>query len=1656
MNRSKGLLLLFFVGLLTISLGRVPAAEAGVFNADTEVTYKEYWMPHKQFTGGCTADLVNERPNGNSWYAEPDTMAKCPKTMLLSIPDNISGALKAELYVDLWRNYDTRSARLRINNQAKVYESPVGYDWSRTPWIEEIPLDELIPSANNSFLFWGASGKYHIHDVALRVYYDDENPIIPAGSSDVTAPTGELLTLKSDDPLYSSDPPIDVDTGGLLYVDNNQIKLTASVSPDAALVEFHAYYDGYDEDNDGETREWHNVLRHNWSPGGVTTGGNEMPNGQYNATINHIGTVKAPQSGGEVEIIWNLPHVINQSGVRFKIRVIDAAGNARDAAGGVSAPFTLVRSYPVIYYTMPNFDDFGLHMSQQRPDFVDYTFPLPANFNPAQFQEAMLLGMYWRQPKVRINGSSSINVNPGSDPWDLGIANISPSLLQAGNNNIRFEYGGGQGNFIEHPGPMIVLRGQKGGADTSPPIVASTTPANNSTNVNSFQPIIINLTDNAVGIDFDTILMMVDGQFVDPVRSNSSTNLTLTYTPSGPYEPLEVVPVTITACDLVGNCMDKAYEFSFTVEPKDTTPPIISNVNALTTESTATITWHTNEGADSLVEYGTTIPYEKAPVSATNLVTQHSLELVGLTPDTVYNFRVSSTDFWDNTATTTNLTFTTKRPAAGIISDNFSGCTLDTSVWSYINPKNDSVLALTGSGARISVPAGTSNQDGHDIWQSGLYAPRLMQNVANPEVFEVEIKFDATLNQRIQTMGLLVQQDNANWLRFNIQNDGGPQSTIRIADSVNGKASTLFTTDPPVTLTSSSYMRVQRLGPLWILSYSTDGTNWTSVAPVERALNVSQLGPFVGNSGNNPAFVGTIDYFENRAAPLGGGDAPITLTIEKVGVGEVNRTPAKDSYLCGETVTLSASATAPWSFESWSGAITSANATETITLNKSETVVANFSNPTLYTLAVDVVSNGDGVGGTVTQDPPQQTYLYGTEVTLTAVPTPGWSFVGWEGDITGTDPVTPVTITGDMAITAIFEEDAYTLTAFVVSEGVGGGGEEGGTITVDPVQDTYRYGEQVTLSASVNAGWSFAGWDINDEINTNPTVTLTMEEDVIAAARMVQNQYNLNITIINDGETEEPNNGILIDPPGQTGYGHGQTVTLTASPDQGWQFTGWGGDLSGTEPTKTVVFTEDMDVEATFVQDQYTLTVTVDDETMGSVVIEPVKEYYLFNDPVMVKPVAKQGYEFVLWTGDVTGNADPLILAMQKDMTIEAIFDIDQTPIEIVSHSVEVHGLIAIIRWTTDVPGSSQVDYGLDTFYEEGSERKDELVTQHSIQLKSLQPDMRYHYQITSVDEFGNTVRSDDLTFFTGTSSGLVSDDFSSCQLQDTLWTFVNPLNDSSSVDVTGQQVEIFVSADDPDNIHNIYTNGMDVPRLMQASNDRDFTIEAKFDSVLTAGNTIQGIVVEQDANNFIRFDFFFRTYPNNFPTPEIVVYAQTFTNLQQGTANNKVRFGAVNGPMWMRIVRAGDVWQQWYSLDGQAWTMSYEFTHDMEVKKVGLFGGNTKERGVLSAHTVVVDYFFNTAARIEPEDSFYQLTFSQTGSGMVQRNPDKTGYYCGEQVTLTAVGNPGWSFVEWGGDIAGTNPVHTITVDKHMTIEVQFQLGAVKRQLMLPIVMKN
>lgn len=115
----------------------------------------------------------------------------------------------------------------------------------------------------------------------------------------------------------------------------------------------------------------------------------------------------------------------------------------------------------------------------------------------------------------------------------------------------------------------------------------------------------------------------------------------------------------INSTDSSGNSGSSGDETLTTLATPDTTAPQISNILVSVTDTTATISWETDEPASSEVAFGLDTNYSDTPVTDTTEKTSHSLTLSGLTENTQYYYVINSTDSAGNTGTQSGLNFIT-------------------------------------------------------------------------------------------------------------------------------------------------------------------------------------------------------------------------------------------------------------------------------------------------------------------------------------------------------------------------------------------------------------------------------------------------------------------------------------------------------------------------------------------------------------------------------------------------------------------------------------------------------------------------------------------------------------------------------------------------------------------------------------------------------------------------------------------------------------------------------------------------------------------------------------------------------------------------------------------------------------------------------------
>jgi len=254
-----------------------------------------------------------------------------------------------------------------------------------------------------------------------------------------------------------------------------------------------------------------------------------------------------------------------------------------------------------------------------------------------------------------------------------------------------------------------------------------------------------------------------------------------------------------------------------------------------------------------------------------------------------------------NVTIKSDLNFTTPiYPSNSISSDDFNAPTLNTSLWTVVNPLNDATFTIGGSGTsgallKISVPSGIE----HQPW-FGNMAPRIMQPAISKD-FEIEVKFQSQLTSKYQLQGIIIQQDSDNYLRFEFHDDG-QNNSIFTATFANGVP--VFTKNIPISGSPSAvplYMRVKRTGNQWEQSYSSDGVNWTTTVIFEHSLSVTSVGPFAGNAGTpSPAFTGMIDYFFNTARPIVPEDAQQAAKRSNISGYKINDKNGDGKWNIGE------------------------------------------------------------------------------------------------------------------------------------------------------------------------------------------------------------------------------------------------------------------------------------------------------------------------------------------------------------------------------------------------------------------------------------------------------------------------------------------------------------------------------------------------------------------------------------------------------------------------------------------------------------------------------------------------------------------------------------------------------------------------------------
>ncbi len=335
-------------------------------------------------------------------------------------------------------------------------------------------------------------------------------------------------------------------------------------------------------------------------------------------------------------------------------------------------------------------------------------------------------------------------------------------------------------------------------------------------------------------------------------------------------------------------------------------------------------------------------------------------------------------------------------------------------------------------------------------------------------------------------------------------------------------------------------------------------------------------------------------------------------------------------------MTIYASAAQGYSFYQWSDGVT--NAQRTVTVNSNINLTAIFMPNRHLTIAVnDIVMGGISVAGDYSYADGVYTTVHGASLTLTAQPNQGYRFVGWSDGVQTVQRV--VTMTDDIALTAIFELIITPVVQYSITVSAGNGG------TVNDASGIYNAGDLIELTATPMEGYEFVQW--SDGVSTNPrTLTVTGNKSLTAIFRI--RTISISVTAGPGGTVNGTVSGF---------YNYGTSVSFSAAPAEHYRFTGWSD--GNTDIERSITLVKDTVITASFVAiPLYTLNLTAGQGGQIRVNNEPYtttfNRAYEENTSVVIEAAANANYIFSRWSD---GNTHAIrVVPMNSDLSLTAEF----------------------------------------------------------------------------------------------------------------------------------------------------------------------------------------------------------------------------------------------------------------------------------------------------------------------------------------------------------------------------------------------------------------
>ena len=300
--------------------------------------------------------------------------------------------------------------------------------------------------------------------------------------------------------------------------------------------------------------------------------------------------------------------------------------------------------------------------------------------------------------------------------------------------------------------------------------------------------------------------------------------------------------------------------------------------------------------------------------------------------------------------------------------------------------------------------------------------------------------------------------------------------------------------------------------------------------------------------------------------------------------------------------------------------------------------ITNPSSDTTVPVALNVYANGYFASYTITGGGTYN-YLDTAEVKVDVVD--HYHITGWSNNLL------PFYMSSTMDSLAIFMDGNYTLIVDVAKDThIVSVNSRGGPMPSVSNNGQIPYMEPCTITAdTTNSYWRFLSWS-NYETSNPYTFVVTGDTTMIAIYLAPnENAYRLQTLC------STPNAGYI----SITGtqllgeYYFEGNITLTAIANYGYHFVQWSDGVMSN--TRTINLSQDTYLTAIFAPNQYTLSLSSNDVSMGTTSGGGTFDYL---SQVTISAIPSPHYHFVQWSDGSTTN--PRILTLTQNTSLVAIF----------------------------------------------------------------------------------------------------------------------------------------------------------------------------------------------------------------------------------------------------------------------------------------------------------------------------------------------------------------------------------------------------------------